>query len=302
MGTANDFNGLVYPTASETCDSIDEDCDGVADNNPINPLTWYLDGDQDLRGDPSSFVMACTQPFGYVSNSNDCNDNEPLAWSSAPETCDQVDNDCDGATDENVTNTYYNDGDGDGYGDVHTSTEACTVPSGYVGNSNECNDQCGTCYPGATESCDGVDNNCDGATDEVNASDCVDYYQDLDGDGWGNSNSLCQCGPVGNYDTTQTGDCYDSGVNASLAILTKRPFKPVHEEMARGIMTAMVLSLSSCLVLKAVPKTGRVVLLAAPAAGKVAKRVVENINNSSSCHLTATGSDIVLVSSTIELI
>ena len=134
-------------------------------------------------------------PVGYVSNDMDCNDNEPLAWTSAPETCDQVDNDCDGSVDENVTSTYYRDLDSDGYGSVNESIEACTVPAGYVTNPNDCNDTCSSCYPGATESCDNVDNNCDGTIDEINARGCLDYYQDLDGDGWGNYSS-CQCGPM----------------------------------------------------------------------------------------------------------
>ena len=216
-GDCNDMSSVIHPNATETCDSIDEDCDGIADNNPINPLTWYLDNDQDLRGNPASSVMACNQPVGYVSNSNDCNDNEPLAWTSAPETCDQVDNDCDGSVDENVTNTYFPDNDSDGYGAVNQSVEACTVPAGYVANTGDCNDSCNSCYPGAVEACDGVDNNCDGSTDEINAIGCVDYYQDLDGDGYGNSNSFCQCGPTGSYDTTQSGDCYDNGQNDYLA-------------------------------------------------------------------------------------
>ena len=210
-GDCNDISTLIYPGAPETCNSIDEDCDGVADNNPIDPLTWYYDGDGDLRGDPNNTALACTQPTGYVSNSNDCNDSEALAWTSAPEVCDGVDNDCDGTADENVTTTYYRDLDSDGYGAVSQSIEACTVPVGYVANANDCNDSCNSCYPGHQESCDGVDNNCDGTVDEVNSSGCVDYYQDLDGDGWGSASSQCQCGPSGDYDTVVTGDCFDNG-------------------------------------------------------------------------------------------
>ena len=215
-GDCNDIANVIYPGAPETCNSIDEDCDGVADNNPIDPLTWYYDGDGDLRGDPNNTTLACTQPTNYVSNSNDCNDSEALAWTSAPEVCDGVDNDCDNATDENVTTTYYRDLDGDGYGTVGQSTEACTVPNGFVANANDCDDSCGTCYPGHQESCDGVDNNCDGTVDEINASGCVDYYQDLDGDGFGSSSSQCQCGPSGDYDTVITGDCHDNGTLAEI--------------------------------------------------------------------------------------
>ena len=44
-------------------------------------------------------AFACEQPSGYADNNNDCNDNEPLAWTGATEVCDNVDNDCDGDVD-----------------------------------------------------------------------------------------------------------------------------------------------------------------------------------------------------------
>ncbi len=226
-GDCNDIANQIYPGAPETCNSIDEDCDGVADNDPIDPLTWYYDGDEDLRGDPNTSVQACTQPLGYVNNANDCNDAEPLAWTSAPEVCDGVDNDCDNATDENVTTTYYRDQDNDGYGLASNNIEACTVPAGYVANANDCNDGCATCYPGRTESCDGVDNNCDGTTDEINASGCMEYYKDEDRDGYGSSISQCQCSPNSQtkFDATVTGDCYDNGANAALAYPGSQAFR-----------------------------------------------------------------------------
>lgn len=214
-GDCNDISNAIYPGAPETCNAIDEDCDGVADNDPIDPLTWYYDGDGDLRGDPNNTTLACSQPTDHVSNANDCNDSEALAWTSAAEVCDGVDNDCDGGVDENVTNTYYRDQDSDGYGIASTFVEACTVPTGFVANANDCNDTCNICFPGSPESCDGVDNNCDGSVDEINASGCVDYYQDLDGDGYGSANSQCQCGPSGYFDTLNTGDCFDNGNMAS---------------------------------------------------------------------------------------
>ena len=43
---------------------------------------------------------------------------------AATETCDSVDNDCDGSTDEGVTTTYYRDADTDGYGASGTTTAA----------------------------------------------------------------------------------------------------------------------------------------------------------------------------------
>ena len=62
-GDCNDMNSSIYPSATETCDSIDEDCDGIADNNPIDPLTWYLDNDSDLRGDPNTLFWLVQCPL-----------------------------------------------------------------------------------------------------------------------------------------------------------------------------------------------------------------------------------------------
>ena len=66
------------------------------------------------------------------------------------------------------TTTYYRDADGDGYGDAsQTTTGGATPPSGYVANDDDCNDADASIHPGATEVCDGKDNNCDGIVDPV---------------------------------------------------------------------------------------------------------------------------------------
>ncbi len=54
--------------------------------------------------------------------------------------------------------------DGDGYGDASSSTDACWAPTGYVSDSNDCDDDDDTVYPTATETTgDGVDSDCDGS-------------------------------------------------------------------------------------------------------------------------------------------
>jgi hypothetical protein len=63
---------------------------------------------------------------------------------------------------------YYQDQDGDGYGNPAVSTTACSQPAGYVTNHNDCDDTKATVHPGAAEVCNGIDDNCAGGVDEGN--------------------------------------------------------------------------------------------------------------------------------------
>jgi hypothetical protein len=62
--------------------------------------------------------------------------------------------------------TFYEDADGDGYGNAGTSVLACAAPAGYVTDNTDCNDLDPDINPGAPEVCDGMDNNCNGLVDE----------------------------------------------------------------------------------------------------------------------------------------
>ncbi|MCB9795071.1 MAG: hypothetical protein H6741_20410 [Alphaproteobacteria bacterium] len=162
-----------HPGAAETCDGADNDCDGEADEDASDAATWYADTDGDGYGDSRYSQASCEAPQGYVGNSDDCDDDEALAWTGAAETCDEVDNDCDGGTDEGVQSTWYLDYDGDGYGDG-AGTQACSAPTArYVSVDGDCDDTDSAYSPAASEGCDGGDYNCDGSVDN-----------DADGDGY----------------------------------------------------------------------------------------------------------------------
>ena len=61
---------------------------------------------------------------------------------------------------------WYEDGDGDGYGSNSVSQSACSQPPGFVAMPNDCNDSSAAVHPGATEICDGIDDDCDSGVDE----------------------------------------------------------------------------------------------------------------------------------------
>lgn len=71
---------------------------------------------------------------------NDCVDTNATVHPLATEICDELDNDCDGSTDEGVQTTFYQDADGDSYGNAAVTTGACSVPTGWTGDANDCVD------------------------------------------------------------------------------------------------------------------------------------------------------------------
>ena len=158
----NDNNAAVNPGATEICDGLDNNCNGQTDEGVTN--TYYLDSDGDGFGGNTT-TQDCSAPGGYVSNNNDCNDNNANVNPNATEICDGIDNNCNNQTDEGVTNTYYFDSDNDGFGG-NVSTQACSAPNGYVSNNTDCNDNNAAINPSASEICDGIDNNCNNQTDE----------------------------------------------------------------------------------------------------------------------------------------
>lgn len=161
----DDSDSSVYPGATERCDGEDNDCDGSTDEGVVE-TTYYADSDGDGYGDSSRTTEACSQPAGYATNDDDCDDSDSGVHPGATERCDNEDDDCDGTIDESTAvdaTDWYADSDSDGYGDSGSSVTACDKPTGYVSDSSDCDDADATVYPGATELCDGLDNDCDGS-------------------------------------------------------------------------------------------------------------------------------------------
>jgi hypothetical protein len=209
----DDSLAAINEDAIEICDGLDNDCDGWTDD--LDPdLTgapvWYGDADADTYGGQQFTINACNAPQGYVDNADDCNDLDPNSYPGATEVCDETDNNCDGDIDEGVQNTYYADTDNDGYGDSNTTVNACTVPTGYVWDSSDCDDSSATTNPASYEVCDGSDNNCDGVIDEASALNAETWYLDADSDGYGGTSSTdISCNQPTGYVADNT-DCDDS--------------------------------------------------------------------------------------------
>jgi len=129
--TCDPFEGI----ATEVCDGLDNDCDGLTDEDQ-GSLTCGL-------GACLHVAAACVQ--GKVQW---C---DPLEGAVA-ETCDGQDNDCDGKVDEGLGATTC------GLGLCHHTVANC------VGGEPQ---QCNPLQGAMPETCDGQDNDCDGKSDEA---------------------------------------------------------------------------------------------------------------------------------------
>ncbi len=255
-----DADGDTYGDPAVTTQACTQPSGYVANNtdcDDADPLeypgqTWYIDADADDYG--ASSVAQCLRPAnGFVlaelapgsTGTDDCDDAIPAIHPGATETCNGLDDDCDGLTDEGFATTWYADADGDTYGDPSVSTQACSAPSGYVANNTDCDDADPLEHPGQTWYID-ADADDYGASSVVQClrpangfvlaelapgstgtDDCVDadplehpgqtWYIDADADDYGSSSTVQCLRPANGFvlaelapGSTGTDDCDDA--------------------------------------------------------------------------------------------
>ncbi len=213
----DDAVATINPSALETCNEQDDDCDGNIDEDAVDPVTFFADNDGDGYGDDSQHIQACSLPEGAAGQAGDCDDDEAAVNPAADELCNAVDDDCDGDVDDNTIDgtLYYQDTDDDGFGNLERTLAACDVPEGYTANSLDCDDLDDTAYPEAPEVCDGDGEDCDGEVDEPGSIGETQWWADIDSDGYGDLNQgiLACVQPEGRV--SNASDCNDNnrGIN-----------------------------------------------------------------------------------------
>jgi len=183
--------------ADETCNVVDDDCDGDTDEDIVFG-TCALQWGRDI----------CVGP-------RVCEDGTPTCKAGPPttEVCNGWDDDCDGDTDEDGTkdcfDSYY-DGDGDGTGTGEPRCACAFNPPWNARVGGDCDDGDADVLPGGVEACDGKDNDCDGHTDPPGLPDCVLAYIDADHDGFGDpATGSCLCDPEAVQRVRDGTDCDD---------------------------------------------------------------------------------------------
>jgi hypothetical protein len=198
----------------ETCNGIDDNCDGTIDEGCDDDGDGWCDNAMNTVGKPP----VCPSGTG------DCNDADGTISPGQAELCgNSKDDNCSGAqNEENASgcSNYFTDLDGDAFG--AGGSKCLCAPSGSfkATKAGDCNDAKALVNPQVPENCStSDDDNCNGNTNDVDATGCKNFYTDLDGDLFGTSPFKCQCVASGVVSATKPGDCVDTnaGINPSVA-------------------------------------------------------------------------------------
>ncbi len=228
-GDCNDEKGAgkeIHPAAAEVCNSKDDDCNGKTDAADAINLAKTAPKCENQKGVCANLVKALALCEGGAWKS--CSDSFYASSldkfeASSEKSCDDLDNNCSGATDEGC------DDDADGYCDAGMTTAAQAKPKACAQGGGDCNDLKDAAngfppgkaiHPAQSETClTEYDDDCNGTENEVNAKNCIDFYTDADGDGWGNpakaSLCLCKANSGLKLTATQVGDCNDNSNDVS---------------------------------------------------------------------------------------
>jgi N-acetylmuramoyl-L-alanine amidase len=174
----------------ETCNNLDDNCDGKTDEGmPDQDKDGTADcQDDDIDGDTWK-------------NEKDCDPYDEKVHPEAEEVCNGKDDDCDGVTDNS-----FPDLDADGSADcVDLDKDGDGTP-----DAQDCAPLDKTIHPKAKEVCNGYDDNCNNKSDEEGADGCVESWPDADSDGFGAGLAAsCWCPGEGVQQATKGGDCND---------------------------------------------------------------------------------------------
>jgi len=191
-GDCNDRAPGVHPTATETCDYFDNNCNGEIDEGVS--FVRYDDPDGDGYGgtqdpdDPSKVILVettvCAGAVRVAENETDCGPHDRFISPDRNELCDGVDNNCNGEIDEMVSpSLWFKDADRDGYGDPSKGTRSTCERidhEGWALFAGDCDDSNPLVNPAQAELCDGLDNDCNPDTTYLIAPGNT---EDDDGDG-----------------------------------------------------------------------------------------------------------------------